>query len=272
MFLFVTELWWIRTFFFLYQSMWEDTKSKSFVRFSLFHLLLNSSLKCETLKKKERKKRLVPLQIRSPLHCWTTFFFCVCFYTTDSHQNISELNSGMLTQFDHLCAHLSKRRHHTTTCFTFVRLFTLSSTLIGQRFTIRQTRPQKNPRLVCMKKLFTEHVGPLFITTRDHFITSSTVTSGEEGTGFLFLFFCFFFLYVLTPYSFSGTSIKKRSCTYLWRGEEFLKTKDNWFVVNFFSPHIGENVFVGGGGGRWRRRRRAGLWGSICTCYCLYFK
>lgn len=120
-----------QNFFFLYQSMWEDTKSKSFVRFSLFHLLLNSSLKCETLKKKERKKRLVPLQICSPLHCWTTFFFCVCFYTTDSHQNISELNSGMLTQFDHLCAHLSKRRHHTTTCFAFVRLFTLSSTLIG---------------------------------------------------------------------------------------------------------------------------------------------
>lgn len=88
-----------------------------------------------------------------------------------------------------------------------------------------------------------------------------------------FSFLLFFFLYVLTPYSFSGTSIKKRSCTYLWRGEEFLKTKDNWFVVNFFSPHIGENVFVGGGGGRWRRRRRrAGLWGSICTCYCLYFK
>lgn len=183
-----------QNFFFLYQSMWEDTKSKSFVRFSLFHLLLNSSLKCETLKKKERKKRLVPLQIRSPLHCWTTFFFCVCFYTTDSHQNISELNSGMLTQFDHLCAHLSKRRHHTTTCFTFVRLFTLSSTLIGQRFTIRPNTSTKNPRLVCMKKILYWTCRPIIYndTGSFYYFLHGYIRRRRHWVSFSFLLFFFY--------------------------------------------------------------------------------
>ena len=184
--------------FFLYRSMWENTKSKSFVRFWLFTFspAFKFFTKVWNFNEKRKKKKAC-----STSDLLTTslldHFFCVCFYTTDSHQNISELNSGMLTQFDNLCAHLSKRRHYTTTCFTFVHLFTLSSALIGQRFTIRQTRPQKNPCLVCMKKFFTEHVGPLFITTRDHFTTSSTVTSVEEGTGFFFSFLFFFLFFFI---------------------------------------------------------------------------
>ena len=66
--------------FFLYRSMWENTKSKSFVRFWLF--TFSPAFKFFTKvwnfnEKRKKKKRLVPLQICSPLHCWTTFFVCV---------------------------------------------------------------------------------------------------------------------------------------------------------------------------------------------------
>ena len=119
--------------------------------FSLFHLLLNSSLKCETLKDKKEKKKKGLFHFRFARHfiAGPLFFFIVCvflYHRNTNRQNLSELNLGMSTPFDNLCAllsHLSKHQHYTTVCFTSVRLFTLSSTLIGQRFTIRQTSPQK---------------------------------------------------------------------------------------------------------------------------------
>lgn len=179
--------------FFLYQSMWEDTKSKSFVRFSHFHLLLNSSLKCETLKKKERKKRLVPLQICSPLHCWTTFCVCMFLYHRQPPEHIGVELGYVDTVWSFMCSPVQTPTSHDHMFYVCSPLHTLFYSYWTEIYYSSNTST-KNPRLVCMKKLFTEHVGPLFITTRDHFITSSTVTSGEEGTGFLFLFFCFFFI------------------------------------------------------------------------------
>lgn len=135
-----------QNFFFLYQSMWEDTKSKSFVRFSLFHLLLNSSLKCETLKKKERKKRLVPLQIRSPLHCWTTFFFLRVFlYHRQPPEHIGVELGYVDTVWSFMCSPVQTPTSHDHMFYVCSPLHTLFYSYWIEIYYSSNTSTKKSP-------------------------------------------------------------------------------------------------------------------------------
>lgn len=175
------------------------------------------------------------------------------------HQNISELNLGMLTQFDNLCAlllHLSKHPHYTNHMFyiclphhtLFICPLLLDSDLLFLKWSIKS--PFGNwfkASTLFGWKFFTEYVSPLFKMTGSFYYFLHGYIRRRHW--FFFLSFFFFFT-CLNPFSLSGTS--KRSCKYLWQGEFF------WIqritdLLWIFSPHIGENIFVRGkDGGLWR--------------------
>lgn len=194
MFLFVTELWWIRTFFFVSKYV-RRHKVQILCEVFTFSPAFKFFTKVWNFKEKRKKKKACSTSDSLTTSLLDHFFFFACVFipqtATRTYRSWTRVCWHSLIIYVLTCPNADITRPHV------LRLFASSHSLLlllDRDLLFVQTRPQKNPRLVCMKKFFTEHVGPLFITTRDHFITSSTVTSGEEGTGFLFLFFCFFFI------------------------------------------------------------------------------
>lgn len=91
-----------------------------------------------------------------------------------------------------------------------------------------QPNVSQNPHMVIDLKFFTERVSPLFMMTGEHFTPSSVVPSGEDTR--------LFSIFSLPDF--------QNEVVHIYDTKYFL----NWFVVNFFSPHIGENISVVLGG------------------------
>lgn len=192
MFLFVTELWWIRTFFFVSKYV-RRHKVQILCEVFTFSPAFKFFTKVWNFKEKRKKKKACSTSDSLTTSLLDHFFFLRVFlYHRQPPEHIGVELGYVDTVWSFMCSPVQTPTSHDHMFYVCSPLHTLFYSYWIEIYYSSNTST-KNPRLVCMKKLFTEHVGPLFITTRDHFITSSTVTSGEEGTGFLFLFFCFFF-------------------------------------------------------------------------------
>lgn len=193
MFLFVTELWWIRTFFFVSKYV-RRHKVQILCEVFTFSPAFKFFTKVWNFKEKRKKKKACSTSDSLTTSLLDHFFFLRVFlYHRQPPEHIGVELGYVDTVWSFMCSPVQTPTSHDHMFYVCSPLHTLFYSYWIEIYYSSNTST-KNPRLVCMKKLFTEHVGPLFITTRDHFITSSTVTSGEEGTGFLFLFFCFFFI------------------------------------------------------------------------------